>query len=162
VIAIDLRRCTGCGACIEACPTAAIYLVDGRAAVDDGLCRECEACLSACPHEAISFITGREPAAEAARVLIPRREPEMIRARTSPALLSLSSRMLPILGAALAWAGGELVPRLADVFLDRLDRSSSPAGRQRSNVARRPGSGRRRDMGGSRRRRRQRWGGRYR
>jgi NAD-dependent dihydropyrimidine dehydrogenase PreA subunit len=162
VIAIDVRRCTGCGACIEACPTGAIYLVDGKAAVDGGLCRECEACLGVCPGEAIRLTGSRERVPEPVLAPVPRQEPEVIRIRTSPAPLSLSSQVLPVLGAALAWTGRELVLRLAGVLLDRLDRSSSSFSRQRTNLAGRSGSGRSRDLGGSRRRRRQRWGGRHR
>jgi len=43
VIYVDEERCTGCGLCVEACPTGAIRLVDGVAQVEQGLCRECEA-----------------------------------------------------------------------------------------------------------------------
>jgi len=39
---------------------------------------------------------------------------------------------MPVVGAALAWAGREILPWLADLMLDRLDRRA--AGRQVTGV----------------------------
>lgn len=52
----DVTRCTGCGACVEVCPTGALTLVEGRAYLDDALCRGCEACLRACPVGALQAV----------------------------------------------------------------------------------------------------------
>lgn len=169
MITIDVMRCTGCGACVEVCPTGALYLVDGKAAVDDALCRACEACLAACPREAISLTAEEEPAPLPARVPAIRPEPEVVRVTTPPtaqrsgalAPLTLRSRVLPVLGAALAWTGREIVPRLADIFLERLDRQATPSTRQTGGVARPMGSGGRREGRGGGRRRRERRGGRF-
>jgi len=128
VIIIDAERCDGCGACVEVCPTGALHLVDGRVTLDGALCRECEACLAACPNGAIIFAVQEEPVAEAIRLPAflpegPRRlEPEAIPIRVLPATLPLRSRALPMIGAALAWAGREIRPWLADLLLDTLDR----------------------------------------
>jgi len=46
---LDEMRCTGCGACVEVCPTGALTLVDGKAYLDEALCKGCEACIQACP-----------------------------------------------------------------------------------------------------------------
>jgi len=53
-IKIDQDLCTGCGACVEACPVDAITLVDDKAQVDVEECVECEVCVDECPVEAIS------------------------------------------------------------------------------------------------------------
>jgi NAD-dependent dihydropyrimidine dehydrogenase PreA subunit len=119
VITIDAGRCTGCAACVEVCPTGALYLVEGRATLDGALCRECEACLAACPTGAIALAAQEEPVAEAARLPALRPEPEVIRVGTQPAPVPLRSRALPVVGAALAWAGREILPWLADFLLDR-------------------------------------------
>jgi len=51
---VDMELCTGCGACVEACPVEAITLRDGKAHVDDDKCVECGVCVDECPTEAIS------------------------------------------------------------------------------------------------------------
>lgn len=159
MIAIDSARCTGCGACVEVCPTGALYLVDGKAAVDEGLCRECAACLSACPVDAISLGSPPATALLPVGVAAPHQEAAMARAVAAPlrspvayAPLTRRARMLPALAAALAWTAREIVPRLADCLLDRLDRVPLPASRPSTRMAGRSGSGRRQGARRSRRR----------
>ena len=41
--------CDGCGACIPACPQAALSLADGHISFDAARCDECDLCLRACP-----------------------------------------------------------------------------------------------------------------
>jgi NAD-dependent dihydropyrimidine dehydrogenase PreA subunit len=159
VITIDVERCTGCGACVEVCPHGAIYLVEGIATVDSPLCRDCEACVAACPTEAIRLVTPeRALAAEPVRVPVRQPEPEVIQVRTASPPVPLRAQVLPVVGATLAWAGREILPRLADLLLDGLDRREV---RQDT-----PGTGRgsgRAGMGGrGRHRRRRRGGGRSR
>lgn len=60
-----LPSCTGCGACVAACPLRALSLVSeqadgfGRkaAAIDAARCTGCGACLPACPRQALVMST---------------------------------------------------------------------------------------------------------
>jgi NAD-dependent dihydropyrimidine dehydrogenase PreA subunit len=158
LITIDAEKCTGCGACLEVCPTGALYLVDGKASVDMGLCRECEVCLDACPTGAIASVTEQARAADRVRVPAVRPEPEVIRVATRPEPAPLRARMLPAVGTALVLAGREVLPWLAHLAMDALDRrltrpQTSGAVQSRENLI----SGTR---GGNRQRRRRRRGGR--
>ncbi|NLX05843.1 MAG: 4Fe-4S binding protein [Phycisphaerae bacterium] len=53
---VDKEKCTGCEACVGACPAEAISMdSDGKAVVDAGACSECGVCVDECPVEAISM-----------------------------------------------------------------------------------------------------------
>lgn len=54
-IKVVLEKCTGCGACVHACPVEAICMVDGKAVIDYDLCILCGACVEACPVDAIEL-----------------------------------------------------------------------------------------------------------
>jgi ferredoxin len=124
VIRIDTARCTGCGACLEACPTGALYLVDGKANVDDSICRDCEACVTACPVEAITLPDQGAQNEVAAGVPALRPGPEVIQIDAQPVPANSRSRALPALGTVLAWAGREMLPWLAGLVRDALDRQA--------------------------------------
>ena len=164
MILIHAERCDGCGACIEVCPEGAIYLVDGKAAVDGSLCRDCESCIAVCPTGAIAYASQAPmpegDAVDAVHVPVPRPEPAVIRVSTQPAPVPLRAKVLPVLGAAFVWAGRELVPRLADYALYSLDRLAD--GRCTARIPRTSpdnGSVDHRGGGAGRRRRRRRRGG---
>ena len=126
MIAINTERCNGCGACVDACPNGALYLVDGQATVDSTLCYDCEACIAACPTEAIVNAEGmQDPTAEVPRMPVPQPDSQIIRVDTRPEPVPFRASILPVVGATLIWAGREIVPRLAQNFLDGLDRRSS-------------------------------------
>jgi len=46
------ERCIGCGACVEACETGAVYVEDGRIFTDRTRCTRCGACTEVCYAEA--------------------------------------------------------------------------------------------------------------
>ena len=50
---VDPSLCTGCGQCVDACPSGAIRIEGGIARIDPGLCRGCRVCVRACPTGAI-------------------------------------------------------------------------------------------------------------
>jgi len=50
---VDKDNCTGCEACVDACPADAITMVDDFAVINPDKCTECNACIDACPAEAI-------------------------------------------------------------------------------------------------------------
>jgi ferredoxin len=53
---INRKRCTGCGDCIEICPTKALGQVDGKAQlVDADACTYCTVCEDVCPVNAIAL-----------------------------------------------------------------------------------------------------------
>ncbi len=56
IIKIDSDKCTGCGACAEACHEGAIGMVDGKAVlIREDYCDGLGDCLPSCPAGAISF-----------------------------------------------------------------------------------------------------------
>ena len=56
---IDLESCTGCGTCVEWCPTDAIVLNEKELAQrDESACLGCGVCSRFCPEEAISLREG--------------------------------------------------------------------------------------------------------
>jgi electron transfer flavoprotein alpha subunit len=60
---INTETCTGCGACVDVCPFAALELVDSLAVVNDK-CTACGACIPVCPVEALSLPERKEAAAD--------------------------------------------------------------------------------------------------
>ena len=123
MITVDLARCNGCGACVAVCPEGALYLIDDKAMVEASLCRECEACVAACPMEAIAITTPEaRPALAPAGMAVVEAGPMSPSPRPEVAVVPRRAKVLPLVGTALAWAGREIVPRLADHLLYSLDR----------------------------------------
>lgn len=52
----DRTLCTGCGACVEACPDQALTMIDDSAPrLDPEQCQGCKKCVQACPAGAVSL-----------------------------------------------------------------------------------------------------------
>lgn len=51
---IDMKKCIGCGDCVDVCPVEALELKNEKATVNDE-CIDCAACVGACPEGAISL-----------------------------------------------------------------------------------------------------------
>lgn len=45
-----IKKCIGCGICIEHCPVSALRLQNGTVQWDETLCCECDTCIHICPH----------------------------------------------------------------------------------------------------------------
>ncbi|MBN1461874.1 MAG: glycyl-radical enzyme activating protein [Armatimonadetes bacterium] len=54
-IKLSLSKCTGCGRCVETCPTRAIEEKDDKIALDRGLCDSCGECINVCYEGALDW-----------------------------------------------------------------------------------------------------------
>ncbi|MBN1976630.1 MAG: 4Fe-4S binding protein [Anaerolineae bacterium] len=115
MIYVDEERCTGCGLCVEACPTGAMRLADGVAQVEQSLCRECQVCLSACPNGAVLAmqepIPVNAPASGPTRPVAPEVRPGGLR---------------PLLDSTRAFIQREVAPRAAALWESRGQPGVSP------------------------------------
>lgn len=109
---INQEICTGCGACVDACPQFAIQLIAGKARVDDDLCINCESCIQDCPVDAI--VPSDMPVVievEPAKIIsIVENKPE------KPGVIA------PWISSVLLFVGRDLLPRLAEAAIAGLER----------------------------------------
>ena len=139
---IDEALCTGCGACVDACPAEAIALVDGRAWIDDATCIDCGRCVRACPQGAIMMIdtvSSAYPTLQPQTNLMP-----IAPMMTSAEAVSLTHqpdaqvlpaepqrrRFWPMVGGALVWAARELLPEVLTAWRSSRAGATRPGGRQ--------------------------------
>lgn len=120
---VDVTRCTGYGACVEACPIGAITLVDGKARIDEELCTGCEACVDACPGDAI------QPVVTIQGELVPAPE------RLAPTVYR-PSPMVETAGAAVLVAGTGMLMKAVGALARAVGRW-----RAQRSVATRPSTG---------------------
>ena len=54
---VDESKCTGCGNCVEVCPSEVFEMKDEKSkVVRPEECVECETCVSECAEEAITLV----------------------------------------------------------------------------------------------------------
>lgn len=171
MLTIDRTLCTGCGTCLDVCPTGAIRLDenDGVSTIDLALCDECLVCLDVCPNGAIQRPESSE--------MVPAMQSEVVEGEIidhevmpapwagTPAIPRQPGTLAAVAGTALSFVGSWLLPRAADALMDAVERRLTQGGnsapstttlRSRSQTSlRRLGGGR---GGRSRQRRRRRRG----
>lgn len=116
MLTIEVDRCNGCGACVQACSQGAISLVEGVARIDSSRCIECQACVEACPAGAIRVampVAQREKAAVA------------VREERAPLTRVPRGTLATLAAATLSFAGRYLLPRLTKALINALERRSS-------------------------------------
>ena len=52
---VDAQTCTGCETCIDACPSEAIKMEEGKAVIEADNCVDCGVCVDECPVESITM-----------------------------------------------------------------------------------------------------------
>ena len=50
---VKSEMCTGCGDCVEICPSGSILLTNGTAVINMEKCIRCKSCHEICPEEAV-------------------------------------------------------------------------------------------------------------
>lgn len=145
---IDLERCTGCGACVDACGPGAMSITDGRAYVDEDSCNACEVCVEACPEGAIHPLVQGEITVIEGRPPLAVREPAPL-VETAGAAVAIVGGSL--LGRAVGW-----LARTAGRWLAERSAASQQPSRKTAKPSSRLGGGR--AAGGERRGRHRRRG----
>jgi Fe-S-cluster-containing hydrogenase component 2 len=115
---INADLCTGCGACVEACPPQAIHLMAGKPVIRRELCTACGACVEAC---AIGAITVIDPPAQIwpADVQVP------AMARVVQNTSQMQGKIVLWTGIAATLIEQQVLPRLMDAFIAALERRLS-------------------------------------
>lgn len=123
MIYVNNETCNGCGACLEICPENAIVIQNAVAYINEELCKGCKHCVDSCPQGAILCV---DLMTNETMVSHPENESQIIPITgvldQSPHRPGLLFRALPVLGSTLIWAGREILPHLAPLALDLLEK----------------------------------------
>ena len=125
---VDADRCTGCGACVQVCPTEAIALVEGKARVDEEICIGCGACADECPENAIQPVVQGElvPAPERPAPTVYR--PGPLAQTAGAAVVVAGTGLLVRAAGALARSVGRWLTRRPAPTRPSAGNGTSPAG----------------------------------
>ena len=124
---INQEKCTGCGACVEACPNGAISLDGGVAVIDQAECSSCQVCADVCPEGALQFSKETVPA-----TLQKIDTGEIIQPVTTIASLQKPSNWSAI---ALSLVGRYVLPRLVDILASFLEQRLGSAAPERLSAS---------------------------
>jgi NAD-dependent dihydropyrimidine dehydrogenase PreA subunit len=120
MVTINDVNCSGCGQCVDVCPTGALVLQNNHVFIHQDICDECEICLDACPHGAIQAGEPLSVVGDVVRMpAVPQAVPVVQIQTAQP--VSLQEMVIPTFGSVLVWTGRQLVPRLADLALGYLE-----------------------------------------
>jgi NAD-dependent dihydropyrimidine dehydrogenase PreA subunit len=136
---VDVARCTGCGACVDACPVGAMALIDGKARVDEETCTGCKACMDVCPEDAIQPVVRGELVFVPERPALVVRQPGPLAETAAVAVVATGVGLLAKAVRALAWAVGRWLTRPSPemrVPTAKASSSRSPSGAGRGCRAR--------------------------
>lgn len=151
---IDRTACTGCGTCIDACPTGAISTDqrEGVSTIDPVQCNDCLACLGVCPNDAIQRVESLDLEEEFVEGEVIASEVIPVSEFRLPVRAWQPGHLAALAGAALTSVGSWLLPRAANALLDAVERrlvdgassapSATPLRASRNYSLRRMGSGR--------------------
>jgi ferredoxin len=125
---IDRTVCTGCAACVDACPTGAISFDEsqGLSTINATLCNECLACLDVCPSQAIQRTESLDlvPVVEGEVVEgeVIHREVTPVPTIEAPITTRQPGQLAALAGTALTAMGSWLLPRAADAMVAAVER----------------------------------------
>jgi len=130
-VQVNPELCDGCGACVEACGSGALHMSGGVVVVDQNACTECGDCVNVCLIGAIAPVGVPAAVPRTADLeIVPASNVEVVGPRPANRNLWLN--------AALAFAGSEILPRLADSLMAALERRLSEAATQKRQLATEP------------------------